>query len=236
MAIVCTCSNGCSAEGLAHPPKLLKVRPILAAPSMRNRLFSLLLLVSAALPLQAAEPVHVVQQKETLTAIAKLYGIPVATLISLNGIEDANKLKWGTSLKLPAGTRPVASAPEVAAPVAKAPGTQAPAVKAPAAQAPKAQAAAAAPQLMAKKSATPDWRLYGPLQVDWSNWRSMAGSLVAPSINKDGQPLYVAVNCGARKLNVTGPAGAWKTWELPAQEFEKELVGAVCKDASLQKG
>jgi murein DD-endopeptidase MepM/ murein hydrolase activator NlpD len=222
---------------------------------MRAPLLALLLLF-AALPLRAQEPVHVVQQKETLSAIARLYGIPMATLISLNGIEDPNKVKWGTSLKLPPGTKPVAtgstpSSTPAAAPVVKATPTAAPVVKAtpaaaPAAVAPivkpaaapaatPAAAPAAAPAAVAKKSGSPDWRHYGPLQVDWNNWRTMAGSLVAPSINKEGQPLYVAVNCGAKKLNVTGPAGAWKTWDVPSQDFEKELVGAVCRDASLQK-
>lgn len=208
---------------------------------MRAPLLALLLLF-AALPLRAQEPVHVVQQKETLSAIARLYGIPMATLISLNGIEDPNKVKWGTSLKLPPGTKPVATgstpaSTPAAAPVVKATPAAAPAAAAPIVKPAAAAAAtpAAAPAAVAKKSGSPDWRHYGPLQVDWNNWRTMAGSLVAPSINKEGQPLYVAVNCGAKKLNVTGPAGAWKTWDVPSQDFEKELVGAVCRDASLQK-
>ena len=208
---------------------------------MRAPLLALLLLF-AALPVRAQEPVHVVQQKETLSAIARLYGIPMATLISLNGIEDPNKVKWGTSLKLPPGTKPVATgstpaSTPAAAPVVKATPAAAPAAAAPIVKPAAAAAAtpAAAPAAVAKKSGSPDWRHYGPLQVDWNNWRTMAGSLVAPSINKEGQPLYVAVNCGAKKLNVTGPAGAWKTWDVPSQDFEKELVGAVCRDASLQK-
>jgi murein DD-endopeptidase MepM/ murein hydrolase activator NlpD len=181
---------------------------------MRSPLLALLLLVTA-MPLQAEESVHVVQPKQTLSSIARLYGISMASLVSLNEIEDPNKVKIGTSLKLPAGVKQVKPIASATAP---------------------ATTPATAPLVLSKKSATPDWRHYGPLQVDWSNWRSMAGSLVAPSINKEGQPLYVAVNCGAKKLNVTGPAGAWKAWEVPAQEFEKELLGAVCRDKSLQKG
>ena len=186
---------------------------------MRAPLLALLLLV-AALPLRAEEPVHVVQPKETLSAISRLYGVPMATLISINSIEDPNKVKIGTALKLPVQAKPIALKSQEAKPVVVKPVETKPAT----------------PLLLAKKSATPDWRHYGPLQVDWKNWRTMAGSLVAPSINKEGQPLYVAVNCGAKKLNVTGPAGAWKAWEAPSQEFEKELVGAVCRDTSLQKG
>ena len=196
---------------------------------MRAPLLALLLLV-AALPLRAEDAVHVVQPKQTLSAIARIYGIPMANLISLNGIEDPNKVKIGTSLKLPAGLKAVAATPittttpiTTATPVATA-------------TTPTKTIKPAAPLLLAKKSTNPDWRYYGPLQVDWSNWRTMAGSLVAPSINKEGQPLYVAVNCGAKKLNVTGPAGAWKAWEIPSQEFEKDLVASVCRDKSLQRG
>jgi murein DD-endopeptidase MepM/ murein hydrolase activator NlpD len=192
-------------------------------------LLALLLLV-AALPLRAEEGVHVVQPKQTLSAIARIYGIPMASLISLNGIEDPNKVKIGTPLKLPAGLKAVAATAITT--------TTSTTNSTPVATAtiPTKTTKPAAPLLLAKKSTNPDWRYYGPLQVDWSNWRTMAGSLVAPSINKEGQPLYVAVNCGAKKLNVTGPAGAWKAWEIPSQEFEKDLVASVCRDKSLQRG
>ncbi len=196
---------------------------------MRAPLLALLLLV-AALPLRAEDAVHVVQPKQTLSAIARIYGIPMANLISLNGIEDPNKVKIGTSLKLPAGLKAVAATPiTTTTPIT----TSTPVATA---TTPTKTIKPAAPLLLAKKSTNPDWRYYGPLQVDWSNWRTMAGSLVAPSINKEGQPLYVAVNCGAKKLNVTGPAGAWKAWEIPSQEFEKDLVASVCRDKSLQRG
>ena len=138
---------------------------------MRAPLLALLLLV-AALPLRAEEPVHVVQPKETLSAISRLYGVPMATLISINSIEDPNKVKIGTALKLPVQAKPIALKSQETKPVVVKPVETKPAT----------------PLLLAKKSATPDWRHYGPLQVDWKNWRTMAGSLVAPSINKEGQP------------------------------------------------
>ncbi|MCU0529310.1 MAG: LysM peptidoglycan-binding domain-containing protein [Cyanobium sp. Prado107] len=75
-----------------------------------------------------------------------------------------------------------------------------------------------------------DWRSYGPLQIDWANWQSMGGSYVAPSLNSDGKARYLAVNCTARKLNTTTPAGQWNSWESPAQDFEKKLVQDICKE------
>ncbi len=81
------------------------------------------------------------------------------------------------------------------------------------------------PSVEAKPAA---WRTYGPLQVDWSNWQSMGGSMVAPTLNSEGKPLYVAVNCSARKINVTSSDGAWKSWIAPQTNFEKDLVKDRC--------
>ena len=79
------------------------------------------------------------------------------------------------------------------------------------------------------KLANSDWRNYGPIQVDWANWQSMGGSYVAPTINSKGQPLYLSINCGVRKLNTTSQAGQWKTWEAPQADFEEQLVSDLCK-------
>jgi LysM repeat protein len=79
------------------------------------------------------------------------------------------------------------------------------------------------------KNFAPDWRTYGPISVDWANWQSMGGSYVAPSLNGEGQPLYTAINCGARKLNSTSQSGQWKTWEGPRSDAEQQLVSDLCK-------
>ena len=81
----------------------------------------------------------------------------------------------------------------------------------------------------ASKSDDPDWRTYGPLQVNWAKWQSMGGSFVAPSLNPSGQLQYTAINCGARKLNATSPTGQWKTWERPVTDAEQKLVNDLCK-------
>ncbi|SBO43452.1 LysM peptidoglycan-binding domain-containing protein [Cyanobium sp. NIES-981] len=74
-----------------------------------------------------------------------------------------------------------------------------------------------------------DWRSYGPLQVDWANWQPMGGSYVAPTLNSEGEPLYLAINCGARKVNATGQSGQWKTWDDPQRDYEQKLVSDLCK-------
>jgi len=100
-----------------------------------------------------------------------------------------------------------------------------PAVVVAAATKPVSSASAAKPA----KPSSPDWRSYGPLQVDWANWQPMGGSFVAPSLNSEGQPLYLAVNCNARRLNATGQSGTWKTWDAPQSDFEQQLITDLCK-------
>lgn len=110
---------------------------------------------------------------------------------------------------------------------------------APAAAAPQPRpAAAAAPAPRPKPAATaarsagpkpPEWRTYGPIQVDFANWQPLGGSMVAPALNSAGQSIFLAVNCTAGKLNATGEAGAWKSWDAPQSEFEQQLVRDLCR-------
>ena len=192
---------------------------------------------------------HTVARGQTLTQIARAYEVPVATLIDLNTINDPNKVTIGTKLMLrdsrptelvnasvqtsttPA-VKPVltatASQPTKtvqAKPVQSKPVQAKPAVTKTAPR--KASPAKTAPtKSVVAKAAT--WRTYGPLQVDWSNWQSMGGSMVAPTLNNEGKPLYVAVNCSVRKINVTSSDGAWKSWIAPQTNFEKDLVKDRC--------
>ena len=195
---------------------------------MRKSLLALLV-VMAALPARAQEAVHVMQPKQTLYAVSRMYGVPVKTLLQINNFANPNKIKVGTAIKLPAGTKAVSTSSSTLA-------TQSVPENNTTATAKPTEEAKEDTQVLAKKTATADWRYFGPLQVDWSNWRTMAGSLVAPTLNKQKQPLCVAVNCGARKLNITGSGGTWKTWESPSESFERDLVKAACADHKLGKG
>ncbi|MFM7267589.1 MAG: LysM peptidoglycan-binding domain-containing protein [Cyanobium sp.] len=92
-----------------------------------------------------------------------------------------------------------------------------------------APSSAAASSAAASAAAAGSWRRYGPLQVDWSGWQPMGGSLVAPVMNAKGDTLYLAINCGARKLNATSVAGDWRTWDNPQADFEQRLVNDLCR-------
>lgn len=95
-----------------------------------------------------------------------------------------------------------------------------------------ATAPRAATTAVSPAAGKPDWRTYGPLQVDWTGWQPMGGSMVAPTLNAQGQSLYTAINCGARKLNATTPTGDWKTWDDPSSDFELQLVNDYCRSRS----
>ena len=182
---------------------------------------------------------HTVVKGQTLTQIAKAYKLPVASLISINQLTDPNKVEVGTRLYLtdpsfqvpitaqpqPEKTEPVAAASTPVVTVeptvqTKPVQTNKPVVKAKPVQAAKPK------QALAKSA---DWRSYGPLQVDWGNWQPMGGSQVVPTLNAQGQALYLAVNCSAKKINATGADGSWKTWEAPKNRFEKDLVKDRCQ-------
>ena len=177
---------------------------------------------------------HTVGRGQTLTQIARAYKLPVATLVDLNAISNPNKVKVGTTLylkspdqSLPDSSLSESSTSELATSSVSA--TPSPvATKTsprPAQQKPAEQQSAAGAAVVAKGA---DWKTYGPLQVDWANWQTMGDSQVVPTLNAAGQPLYLAVNCGARKINVTGADGGWKAWASPKSRFEKKLVEDRC--------
>jgi LysM repeat protein len=171
---------------------------------------------------------HVVRPGESLSTIADGYGVPMSRLVAINGISDPDLVQAGTRLKL-TGT----PAPQRAARPAPVTPRPAPLAARPAAQPQPAVAVAPRPATgglaSTPSNGRPDWRPYGPLQVDWANWQPMGGSMVAPTLNGEGQTLYLAVNCTARKINATSQAGQWKTWDDPQADFEQKLVSDLCK-------
>ena len=118
--------------------------------------------------------------------------------------------------------------PVVATPIAKASITSTTATTSPASR-PSTGSKPSSSKPSSSKPQGPDWRSYGPLQVDWANWQPMGGSFVAPTLNSDGKPVYLAVNCGARKLNATSQSGQWKSWDAPQSDFEEQLISDICK-------
>jgi LysM repeat protein len=199
---------------------------------------------------------HVVRSGESLSGIASGYGIGLSKLIAINGISDPDLVEAGTRLKLkgtpPAPTprpavttaavnagnsrpavRPQATEAAAAVPASRpaAPAARpvAAATTTPATPAARPAAAVGTTPTSVAMASRPDWRTYGPLQVNWAAWQPMGGSMVAPTLNGEGQTLYVAINCGARKFNSTTPDGAWQSWSDPSGDYEQQLVSDYCR-------
>ena len=176
-------------------------------------------------------------QREDLTQIARAYKIPVANS-QHQSTGGSQQVEIGTRLylKAPASSSSTTTAPVQVSTSAPAPQSQpksdvkvvtktepTPQPKA----APKATASSGTTVTVIAKKA--DWRSYGPLQIDWANWQPMDGAHVAPTLNAQGQALYLAINCSAGKMNATGADGAWKTWSAPQSGFEKDLMKDRCQ-------
>lgn len=167
---------------------------------------------------------HVVRKGESLSAIARGTGVSLSQLVALNAISNPNNVPAGSTLRLTGRPTPAASAPGVR-PDPRPTVTPRPQ--------PAATTVAAAPRPAASTtggaaSGKSDWRTYGPLQVDWSTWQPMGGSMVAAVINARGESLYTSINCGARKINSTTSSGQWGSWKDPGSEVESKLVNDFC--------
>ena len=66
------------------------VRPSNYSLVMRKSLLALLVVMAAA-PLRAQEAVHVMQPKQTLYAVSRMYGVPVKTLLRIRPSPPAGR-------------------------------------------------------------------------------------------------------------------------------------------------
>lgn len=210
------------------------------------------------LPSQTNNEIHKVKKGETISSIANFYGLNKHDLISMNRLESADYLHIDQILELPkqvsrkdrstflenynynANTHLVAKG-QTLVQISKA-------YKIPLhtlisinslsnpnnlKEGEKLSLRAtnnSSLSISQKQKKQNQWRKYGPLKINWSNWRIMGGSYVAPTLNGKGKALYLAVNCPARKINATGTNGTWKEWNLPVNKFEHQLINDLCKD------
>ena len=75
------------------------------------------------------------------------------------------------------------------------------------------------------------WRRYGSIKVNWSNWRSKGQNHIVPALNKNENPIYIAVNCQKSMINTTGPNASWKEWLPPVKGFERKLLADFCESS-----
>ncbi len=156
---------------------------------------------------------HIVLRGETLTGISRAHRIPIQQLISINKLKDPNNLEAGTKLALSSIHSKRVASREISTNESS-------------------EFSNKKSRAITNNDNSANWRTYGPLEVNWSNWQSISGSYVTSSRNKNGQSFYIAINCSQRKLNSTGPNSAWKNWISPRKSFENELFKDLCKSST----
>ncbi|MXW39727.1 MAG: LysM peptidoglycan-binding domain-containing protein [Synechococcus sp. SB0668_bin_15] len=155
-----------------------------------------------------AKAYYEVQPRQSFYSIARQCQVNAKALMALNP-RPGNVLHTGDQLELPGGAKcesVLAANPTTAG------------------------AASAASAAGSGATAGSGWRSYGPLKVNWQDWQMIEGHWVAQSLNDSEQPLYLAVNCPAQRINQTNGNGKWSTWELPDPGFEEQLMDDLCQE------
>ena len=152
-----------------------------------------------------------VQPREGFSSIARKCQVDAKALMLLNPRPNDNILYVGEQLELPGGAQcesVVAANPDAAA----------------------SSAATSAANIGDGATVDSGWRSYGDLKVNWQEWQMVEGHWVAKSMNSSGQPLYLAINCPARRMNKTSSNGEWSTWDVPDPGFEERLMNDLCQE------
>ena len=155
-----------------------------------------------------ARSYYQVQPRDSFYSIARKCRVDAKAFMALNP-RPGNLLQVGEQLELPAGaqcTTVAAANPD--------------------------PATTSGPSTANRGGETLDsgWRSYGPLKVDWQDWKMIEGHWVAKSMNNNGQQLYVAINCPNQRINKTGGNGQWSTWDVPDPGFEERLMNDLCQE------
>ena len=74
-----------------------------------------------------------------------------------------------------------------------------------------------------------EWRSYGPLNVNWSEWRYDSTNHITIAYNKQKKLIYLAINCKAYKINTAVSSNKWRGWFSPVKRFESKLVSDLCR-------
>tara|TARA_Y100001968_G_C19423694_1_gene753195 strand:+ start:524 stop:1282 length:759 start_codon:yes stop_codon:yes gene_type:complete len=150
---------------------------------------------------------HIVQHGDTLSKISKIYNIPIKDLAEINELPNPSSIKVSQIIylnykeKKPIKIRSEETSSDISN-----------------------------LKISTQSQKSSDWKDYGSLKVNWSKWNVRDGNHIAPTINKSGQPLFIALNCETRKINATKGDGQWREWFAPKEVFEFNLLNDICKD------
>ena len=72
------------------------------------------------------------------------------------------------------------------------------------------------------------WLKYGPIIINWSEWRYYDGNYISQARTKINTPFYIAISCKKRTLNNTLNNKYWTNWYFPKTDFEYKLINDFC--------
>ncbi len=74
----------------------------------------------------------------------------------------------------------------------------------------------------------PEFRSYGPLILNWSEWKSKNDNHIVPTYFVGDKIIYLAINCKKKLINVNTDNLNWKNWKSPIYKFEKDILDDFC--------
>ena len=80
-----------------------------------------------------------------------------------------------------------------------------------------------------KSLAMASWIKYGPLKINTSTLRQKKDNLIYQAYNGNSKPIYIAIDCQNKNINVTNKRLEWKGWEAPFKGFEFSILNDLCK-------
>ena len=84
-------------------------------------------------------------------------------------------------------------------------------------------------QSIIKHSKSPDWTSFGPLRLDVSKIGIKGRNLIYQGYNSSYKPIYVAIDCEKKLINVTNKNLVWKGWFKVERGFELNMLKHLCK-------
>ncbi|MEB3333358.1 MAG: LysM peptidoglycan-binding domain-containing protein [Cyanobacteriota bacterium] len=188
-----------------------------------------------------------IQSGDTLETIAKAHKTSVEALLKANPGIQPEKLKVGSTLKLPATAAATPAKPTSTAPAKPASATPA-TPAAPTATPPPAARVPDAPPLTPPASDRPEssargrWRYYGDTVVDWGSWKRLQDgvrfTLVQAAATDVGegraQATAIAVDCSTLR-HTWRVKEAWEAWTVPApRSVGQQIVLDLCGNTAVE--
>ncbi len=74
-----------------------------------------------------------------------------------------------------------------------------------------------------------NWANYGPLEINTFSLRIKKNNQIYQAYNSQSKPIYIAINCINKMINVTNHRLDWKGWKAPLRAFEFRILNDLCR-------